>query len=245
MSAIEIFGVFLFLTFIVSCIGMIAFLATWVYKDAKARGLNAPLWTLIVIIAGQRLIGLLIYLFVGRKESKVTCPECFEKTSAQAKFCDKCGKPINQDTIAKPKSAKKWLIAMLVAFIVAVITGMGTMAVVIKSGYDGRFPMNISMGKMETRFGNKWKVSFMRSNETMNKTIYIRDGNPETLYFEGSCDEGSMLLVITLDDETITYDISGQNENISLNLGDYDTDSVKMTVINTDVKDGSFNAYWE
>jgi hypothetical protein len=245
MSAIEILGIFLFLIFVVACIGMIVFLATWVYKDAKARGLNAPLWTIVVIIAGQRLIGLLIYLFVGRRETKITCPECAEKTSMQAKFCDKCGKPVNKDLVAKPKSEKKWLIALLVAFIVALITGIGTMGIVFKVGYEGRLPGNVSIGKMEKRFGDQWKVSVMRSNETLNKTVTIKSGDPKTLYFDGSCEDGSMVLVITLDDTTLTYEISEQSGEVTVNLDNYQTDSFRLTLINNNVKNGKFNSSWE
>lgn len=245
MSAIEIFGIFLFLIFVVACIGMVVFLATWVYKDAKARGLNAPLWTIIVVVAGYRLIGLLIYLLVGRKESKITCPECSEKTSMQAKYCDKCGKPVNIDIVSKPKSEKKWLVALLVAFIIAAITGLGTMGIVLKAGYEGRLPGNVSIGKMERRFGDKWKVTVMRSNETLNKTVKIRNGDPDTLYFDGSCEEGSMILVITLDDTTLTYELSDQSGEVALNLNDYETDSFKLTLINNNVKNGKFNCNWD
>jgi hypothetical protein len=245
MSAIEILGIFLFLIFVVACIGMIVFLATWVYKDAKARGLNAPLWTIVVLLAGQKLFGILLYLLVGRKETKITCPECSEKTSMKAKFCDNCGKPVNKDLVIKPKSQKKWLIALLVAFIVAFITGLGTMGIVFKIGYEGRLPGNVSIGKMEKRFGDQWKVSVIRSNETLNKTVRVKNGDPDTLYFNGSCEEGSMVLIVTLDDETLTYELSDQNGETTVDLSGYDTDSLKLTLINNNVKNGKFNSSWE
>ncbi|RLF50862.1 MAG: hypothetical protein DRN19_03785 [Thermoplasmata archaeon] len=41
----------------------------WAYKDAKSRGdEHAILWFLVVFLLG--LIGLIIYLVVGRKERK-------------------------------------------------------------------------------------------------------------------------------------------------------------------------------
>lgn len=245
MSSLEIFGVFLFLIFVVACISMFVFLATWVYKDAKARGLNAPLWTIIVILAGQKLIGLLIYLFVGRKESKITCPECSEKTSEQAKFCDKCGKLVNQAIVIKPKSQKKWLVALLVAFIITVISGMGTMAVVFNAGFQGKLPGNVSIGKTENRFGDKWKVTAMRSNETLSRTVTIRNGDPDTLYFEGSCEEGSMILVITYEDTILTYELSDQTGETIVNLNDFDTDRFRMTLINSNAKNVKFKSSWD
>lgn len=44
-------------------------LCVWVYRDAKARGENAALWLIIVLIAG--IIGLIIWLIV-RPKKKVT-----------------------------------------------------------------------------------------------------------------------------------------------------------------------------
>lgn len=41
-------------------------LCVWVYRDAKARGENAALWLIIVLIAG--IIGLIIWLIVRPKE---------------------------------------------------------------------------------------------------------------------------------------------------------------------------------
>lgn len=44
-------------------------IVAWVYKDAKSRGLNAELWVLIILCGG--FLGLIIYIFIGRKENKL------------------------------------------------------------------------------------------------------------------------------------------------------------------------------
>ncbi len=46
---------------IVSCV-ISLLIAIWVYKDAKKRDMNAPVWLLIVLVTG--CIGCIIYLVV-------------------------------------------------------------------------------------------------------------------------------------------------------------------------------------
>ena len=46
---------------LVSCV-ISLLIAIWVYKDAKKRDMNAPVWLLIVLVTG--CIGCIIYLVV-------------------------------------------------------------------------------------------------------------------------------------------------------------------------------------
>lgn len=76
---------------------MAIFLAAWlfmlgyVYRDAKRRGMNAGLWTLLVLILSPAylLIGLIIYLLV-REPLPFTCPQCAASVSARFNFCPNC-----------------------------------------------------------------------------------------------------------------------------------------------------------
>jgi len=61
IGGIVLFAIFWFIVAILLCV--------WVYRDAKARGENAALWLIIVLIAG--IIGLIIWLIV-RPKKKVT-----------------------------------------------------------------------------------------------------------------------------------------------------------------------------
>lgn len=56
-----LFAIFWFIVAILLCV--------WVYRDAKARGENAALWLIIILISG--IIGLIIWLIV-RPKKKVT-----------------------------------------------------------------------------------------------------------------------------------------------------------------------------
>jgi len=67
------------------------FILGYVYRDAKRRGMNPALWTLLVLIlsAGYVFIGLVIYLLV-REPLPYTCPQCAATVSARFNFCPNC-----------------------------------------------------------------------------------------------------------------------------------------------------------
>jgi len=63
----------------------------YVYRDAKRRGMNAGLWTLLVLILSPAylFIGLIIYLLV-REPLPFTCPQCAATVNARFNFCPNC-----------------------------------------------------------------------------------------------------------------------------------------------------------
>lgn len=67
------------------------FMLGYVYRDAKRRGMNAGLWTLLVLILSPAylLIGLIIYLLV-REPLPYTCPQCGATVNARFNFCPSC-----------------------------------------------------------------------------------------------------------------------------------------------------------
>jgi RNA polymerase subunit RPABC4/transcription elongation factor Spt4 len=67
------------------------FMLGYVYRDAKRRGMNAGLWTLLVLILSPAylLIGLIIYLLV-REPLPFTCPHCAATVNARYNFCPNC-----------------------------------------------------------------------------------------------------------------------------------------------------------
>jgi predicted nucleic acid-binding Zn ribbon protein len=245
MNAFQIIGILLGIFGVVAMLSLFVFLGIWVYKDAKSRGLNPALWTVIVLVAIQGLIGLLLYLLVGRRSPQIACPECSAMTSEKAPFCEKCGKPIEQERVEKRKSAKKWLIAMLIAFIIGIMFVAGSLGSFFKGGFPDRIPDNISIGKIEKGFTKRWNVTFYRSTETLSRTVRIRNDAPDTLYLSGSCEKGSMILVISMDDEVLIYDMSDQAEEIQIDLSGLDDTVVRLKLVNCDANDGEFEARWE
>lgn len=62
----------------------------YVYRDAKRRGMNAALWTLVAVLAPS-LIGFIIYLLVRGSYSDLRCPRCDTRVNDTFVVCPKCG----------------------------------------------------------------------------------------------------------------------------------------------------------
>ncbi len=90
----DIFGVlFLCLALVVAVfiISLMVAIGSFVYNDAKKRGMPPLLWALIAVFVPY-FVGLIIYLIV-RKPVIETCPECGAQieSSEDIVFCPKCG----------------------------------------------------------------------------------------------------------------------------------------------------------
>ncbi len=74
--------------FVCSCF---LFILGYVYRDAKRRGMNAALWTLLVLLLSGPyvFIGLIVYLLI-RDPLPYTCPQCSSTVSARFNFCPNC-----------------------------------------------------------------------------------------------------------------------------------------------------------
>ncbi len=62
----------------------------YVYRDAERRGMNALLWTLIVIFAPS-FIGLIIYVLIRENQTGYECAECHAPVKGDQDFCPSCG----------------------------------------------------------------------------------------------------------------------------------------------------------
>lgn len=67
-----------------------AAIGIYVYRDAKRRGMNAALWTLIALLAPS-LVGFIIYLIVRGNYSDMECPNCQTPVKEEYVRCPKCG----------------------------------------------------------------------------------------------------------------------------------------------------------
>ena len=67
-----------------------AAIGIYVYRDAKRRGMNAVLWTLIALLAPS-LVGFIIYLIVRGSYSDMECPNCQTPVKEEYVRCPKCG----------------------------------------------------------------------------------------------------------------------------------------------------------
>ena len=73
------------------CISASLFMLGYVYRDAKRRGMNPALWTIVVLILspGYGILGLIIYLLI-REPLPYPCPKCASSVSARFNFCPNC-----------------------------------------------------------------------------------------------------------------------------------------------------------
>ena len=72
-------------------IACLIFLIGYVYRDAKRRGMNAGLWTVIIIILlpAYLAIGFILY-FILREPLPYSCPQCHATVSARFNYCPSC-----------------------------------------------------------------------------------------------------------------------------------------------------------
>jgi hypothetical protein len=72
-------------------VASLIFLTGYVYSDAKLRGMNAALWTFLVIVLmpAWLFIGFILY-FLLREPLPYPCPQCGANVSARFNFCPNC-----------------------------------------------------------------------------------------------------------------------------------------------------------
>jgi Double zinc ribbon/Phospholipase_D-nuclease N-terminal len=70
-------------------VAIIILMVGYVYADSKRRGMNALLWTLLVIFVPKAL-GFIAY-FLLRKPLLIPCPNCGTEVGADFRYCPKCG----------------------------------------------------------------------------------------------------------------------------------------------------------
>src|SRR5665647_1984333 len=101
-------------------------IGVYVYRDANTRGMNAPLWTLIAVLA-PTFIGLIIYLIVRTEHTTFQCPKCNQALEASWEICPKCGEPVPEDIkgspgiVQKDKGLSKILLAVILIPLLIVI----------------------------------------------------------------------------------------------------------------------------
>jgi len=74
-------------------LGIIILMIGYVNADSKRRGMNALLWTLLVIFVPKAL-GFIAY-FLLRKPLMLPCPKCGTAVGADFRYCPKCGHAIS------------------------------------------------------------------------------------------------------------------------------------------------------
>jgi double zinc ribbon protein len=73
------------------CLAILIFMVGYVNQDAKRRGMNNTLWTLLVLILMPAwvFLGFIIY-FLMREPMPYPCPQCGNSVGARFNFCPNC-----------------------------------------------------------------------------------------------------------------------------------------------------------
>ena len=90
-STIVLVPFFLLLVIVLTVVPIL--LAIYVYRDAKARGMEPLLWTLLAVFA-PGFIGLIIYLVVRRDHCRLMCPQCGCEVQQGFVSCPTCGQKL-------------------------------------------------------------------------------------------------------------------------------------------------------
>lgn len=216
------------------------FLYTWTYRDAKNKGLNAKLWTLIVIF-GPNGIGLLIYLLVARKQNFVKCINCNNIISLDSKYCSKCGNLMTEVKEIEKKPTKHLIIGFITSFIVAILCFGG----LIFASETLEFKSGTSLFLTEFNTKNKWSISYYKSTSEFSKTIEKENNKPSTLYVEAESEVGNLSLKITQGNKKEVIDIKDTNGVKKIDLSKFENGEIKLLLINKQCENVSFEAHWE
>lgn len=220
-------------------------LGIWTYRDAKRRGLDAGLWTAIVLLV-PNLIGLLLYFLIGRRQAMVLCPHCGGKVPKASRYCMDCGKEIDPNDLsadADPRRSRRLLIVVVSCFVcILLLFGAFLANVLIRD--DLNLGMGVSVGMAQSNIGRKWSISYLRSNEKFTKTIKKENGSPAALSVEAQCSEGSLWLTASQGDIAQSWDITKTFGEISLDLSRFSDGKIILRLEGDEAKNVRFKAHW-
>lgn len=229
--------------FIISIFSILISLGIWTYNDAKSRGLNPVLWTVVVIL-GQNLIGLILYFVIGRKEERIVCENCHTSIIKSSKYCGRCGIQISNKQIPSVTKNKKYLVGLFSCITIFVLSSIGILCYIVFSD-DIPVVDGVSVGMVQNNYGNKWELSFKSSGDELEKSIKIEKGSPKNLYVNGKCDDGMLTLYIFKDGIVEAYDMTTQTEELKIDLSKYGEGKLYLQLGNNNAKNAEFKAYWE
>ena len=229
-------------------------LAVWVYRDAKARGLNAALWTAVVLLVPS-FIGLLLYLLIGRNQTVGLCPACGAGIQGGIGYCPRCGKSLGDSGEGAepmkplPKTGKGALIAFIVCIAVMVVglisfTILGLVA--FNSNLHSGVVSNYAVGKVENHMANTWHMTFNSlEGEQRNDQLVIGEGAPKTLHVKSTLGSGKLTLELRQGDTRVAVDLSSPQNTSDVDLSDFQPGPVQLMLISDGAKNGNLDIWWD
>lgn len=222
-------------------------LGIWTYRDAKSRGLEAGMWTLIVVLI-PNFIGLLLYFLIGRKQQQTICPSCGSKTQQGKPYCSSCGAAIAQggrSLTALKNNSKNPLIFACTCVALTFILMIFTFAASVFVQPEMFSSKNISIVKNETRVPGVWKLSFWYFDGEKSRAIVMKNGTPSSLNISAKIEKGSLEMGISVDgNEEKRISLNNIDSNYVWDLSKYPENSRVVLHLYGDAAKGKVNMNW-
>lgn len=224
----------------------IVFIGVWTYRDAKNKNNNDYIiWTLVSVVVPYYL-GVILYILVGRKSSKVICENCHNYTDLDKPYCSYCGE--KREVEEDHKFYKKnniWAILSVIslglAFIIPIIffgsnfffMGNHNMMIPRMNGVedyrefrnfyeDDKRQSNYESGEVE-KTKNKFNYKFRKSNEKMvNNVVYNKNGSDaQSVNLDYKIKNGKVIGKIFIKGNEIKdFEFNDKSGNIKFNLNE-------------------------
>lgn len=196
------------------------FIAIWVYKDAKSRGMNGLLWSMLVLILSGSLV-FLLYVLVVRKERNINCENCNYKQSDKLLYCGRCGSEIKIDRYEENFNKNRNKIFLNIGIVLLIISIIGGTIYSFGTLWKQKNSMNISLMSVSSKYKNTWKNRFKYKNGEQSHTFNIKE--KVELDASWQVDDGQIEGILYKDDEIIRQLNSNDQANYKelIDLSDY------------------------
>ncbi|NMA85747.1 MAG: hypothetical protein GX968_00300 [Tissierellia bacterium] len=205
------------------------FIASWVYKDAKSRGLDPHLWVVLILFFSGSL-AFLLYILVIRDEKTITCENCNFTQSAKLSYCGRCGQEmeINRYSGEEHKGPNNLPLILGIIFLIMAFV-IGTIFVITAIEPNGN-NMSYSIVSMSSKYGDKWKDSFKYKNGEWSHNFKI--DKKTTLNAAWDINDGYVEAKLYRDNEIIKEVNSKDNPNYNelIDLSQYKGEKVFLQV---------------
>ena len=176
------------------------FIAIWVYKDAKSRGINPFLWSILVLFFSGSLT-FLLYVLVVRKERNIHCGNCDFMQTEKLLYCGRCGSEINIDRYDENNNYtnKIMLVLGMALLIIGIISGV---LLTFNNVWKDKPIMTVSLMSAGSKYNNVWKDKFKYKNGSKSHTFKIKEDRTK-LNIDWDINDGYMEAELYKDDELI------------------------------------------
>ncbi|MNC30746.1 hypothetical protein D3C75_790390 [compost metagenome] len=240
-----IVAAFLLLAAAVACFGV------WTYRDAKARELEAGLWTAIVVLV-PNLLGLLLYFLVERKQRKIPCASCGGSTEQGKAYCSNCGAILDETAIVPV--VRKQGNQLLYAGVGLIVLGFCLIIGVFIAQYTGSsetfLARNVAVGQAQTSLPGRWKLSFWYLDGEKARSIKLKSGGSRQMTIDARIESGTVeVQVVSIESgeekRILLNELNGSDSPYTWDLSEFPVNAKLTLRINAEKAKGKFDMKWE